>query len=82
MTDRTAIYAAISRERGYQQWRRPERPPMSLPAWLLVLEAELAEAKEAWVRGDGSMPPAALCEVLQVAAVAVACLEEHGVIER
>jgi hypothetical protein len=82
MTDRTMIYAAINRERDYQETKRPNRPPMGLPAWLVVLEAELAEAKLAWVRGDGSTVPAALCEVLQVAAVAVACLEECGLIER
>jgi hypothetical protein len=83
MTNRQLIYDAINRERSFQIAKRPNRPPMGLPAWLVVMEAELAEAKQAWVRGDGhDAIDAALCEVLQVATVAVACLEEHGVIER
>lgn len=82
MTDRAAIYAAIDRERVYQDHKRPRVEPLSLPGYLVVLRHELEEAERAWVRGDGSVVPAALCEVLQVAAVAMACLETHGLVER
>ena len=70
---------AIQRERQYQENKRPGRNH-SVPAWLLILRKELAEAEEAWVGYAGD--EAALLEILQVAAVAVACLEQHGIVER
>lgn len=82
MTDRAAIYAAIDRERAYQDRKRPRSAPLSLPGYFLVARTELEEAERAWVTGDGRVPPDALCELLQVAAVAVAALEAYGVVER
>ena len=82
MTDRAAIYAAIDRERAYQDRKRPRTERLSLPGYLLVMRAELDEAIESWVRGDGGIVPDALREVLQVVAVGVAALEAHGVVER
>jgi len=74
-----AIYDAIGRERQYQdaKWRHN---PHTVGEWLLILEHELGEAKVAWVKGTGSND--ALCEILQVISVGVACLEEHGIVER
>jgi hypothetical protein len=73
------VVNAIGRERDYQdcKWGQPNH---SVPGWLLILEAELAEAKQGWVKERGDRD--ALREILQVAAVAVACLEQHGVYER
>lgn len=83
MTDRAAIYAAIDRERAYQDRKRPRTDRLSLPGYLIVLRTELEEAERAWVIGTGTDAiPDALCEVLQVAAVAVAAIEAHGLIER
>ena len=77
--ERYRVFMAISRERAYQakKWGTTGH---TVGEWLLILESELAEAKQGWVKknGDGE----ALAEILQVAAVAVACLEAHGVVER
>mgnify|MGYP001562626404 CR=1 FL=1 len=77
--ERQKVYVAISRERAYQekQWGTTGH---AVGEWLLILESELAEAKQAWVKGDGYWD--VLAEVLQVATDAVACLEEHGIMER
>jgi len=80
---RMGIFDAIDRERDYQlcKWgpRGNNRYEHSVGEWLLIIESELEEAKEAWVRLGVRE---ALEEVLQVASVAVACMEEHGVVER
>lgn len=49
---------------------------MSLARYLEILKEELEEAKAA------DDPADALREVLQVAAVAVACVQYHGIFER
>lgn len=78
-TTREFIFRAISRERAYQdvKWKNN---PQTVGEWLLIMQAELDEAKEAWVknRGDGK----ALEEILQVISVGVACLEQHSMVER
>lgn len=76
---RALIYHALDRERHYQnlKWGPPEH---DVAGWLLIIESELAEAKQAWVKGDGDLD--ALAEILQLAATAVACIEQHGIYER
>jgi len=76
---REIVFDAISREREYQisKWGQNEH---DVPGWLLIMEAELKEAKEAWVKRNGDS--AALEEILQVVAVGVAALEQHGPVER
>ena len=73
------VYRAALRERKYQDDKWGNNPH-EVGAWLLIMQAELDEAKEAWVKGtdDGD----ALGEILQVIAVGMACLEQHGVKER
>ena len=44
------------------------------------MQAELDEAKQAWVKNPGDGP--ALTEILQVISVGVACLEDHPIHER
>lgn len=73
------VVDAIKRERMHQE-RRWGRRPRAVGEWLLILERELGEATEAWATHEGDRH--ALEEILQVAAVAVACLEEHGAVER
>jgi NTP pyrophosphatase (non-canonical NTP hydrolase) len=77
-TKQADIFLAITREREYQERKYGPRQ-LNLATWLLILGAELGEAQQAWVKGDYNN---LLCEVLQVAAVAVAMLEEYGVVER
>ncbi len=79
MAERKEVYEAIDRERLYQRARWGDRP-MTVQAWLLVVEEGLNEAKRGWAKtGDDAE---ALREVLQVAACCVACMEQNGVVER
>lgn len=70
-----AVFQKITRERDYQdvKWNAN---PHTVGEWLLIMQVELDEAKEAWVknRGDGKT----LDEILQVVSVGVACLEQHS----
>ncbi|MDP3723508.1 MAG: hypothetical protein Q8R91_08440 [Candidatus Omnitrophota bacterium] len=85
MSDRQQIYAAMDRERAYQQQKRPRSHAggHEIPGWIAIMRAELAEAEDAWVRGDGAPANAAsLREILQVVSTGVAALEQYGVVER
>jgi hypothetical protein len=79
---RAAVFEAVSREREYQDRKRGPVHDRALGVgdWILILQVELEEAREAFVRQDGTR--AARQEILQVVAVGVACLESHGVVER
>lgn len=79
---RSDVFAAIDRERCWQErkWGTNLAHPHSVAEWLLIVESELAEAKHGWVKGIGD--DEALRELVQVAAVAVAALEQHGAIGR
>lgn len=81
MIDRTAIYAAIDQERTYQDAKRGtvEQRNMPISEYIRILYAELREAKVSLDEGDQD---AALCELLQVVSVGVACLQLHGVVTR
>lgn len=74
------IFNAVLRERSYQDEKWGWLEGRSVQGWLLVMESELNEAKEAWVKTGLDEP--ALREILQLIAVGVACLEEHGIVER
>lgn len=79
---RENVFAAIDRERTWQEhkWGTNSEHPHSVAEWLLIIESELNEAKQAWVKGSDDV--VALSELIQVAAVAVAALEQHGAPER
>lgn len=76
---RKLVYAAIDRERDYQDRKWGDKPH-TIGEWLLIMEAELDEAKAAWSKGVGDDD--AKRELLQVIAVGVAALEQHDIIER
>jgi hypothetical protein len=73
------IFAAINDERAYQdnKWGVKQH---TVGDFLLIMEAELNEAKQAWIKGTNDNE--ALKEILQVISVGVACLEQHGCIDR
>lgn len=75
---RKQVFAAIVKERDRQDTKFGVDKQQSVAGFLLVLEAELQEAKDGWIKGkiDKHAP---LNEILQIAAVAVACLEKYGV---
>lgn len=55
-----------------------------LGAWLVILESELDEAKKALVHGGSKSVKGRdtiRAEIVQIAAVAIAALEQHGVEE-
>lgn len=79
MAIQTEIFEAVKIERQYQdaKWGFD---PHTVGEWLLIMQAELDGAKEAWVKNSGDVK--ALEEILQVVSVGVACMEEHGIVER
>jgi hypothetical protein len=56
------------------EWANGVAPEVG--AWLLIIEGELNEAKQAWLKNSSDYD--ALLELVQVAATVVACLEQHG----
>jgi len=79
MADRGQIFLAVKREREYQDRKWGDKSH-TVGNFLLIMEGEMEEAKQAWRKGDGDAD--ALRELLQVIAVGIACLEQHGVVER
>ena len=77
-----AVTGAIWRERLYQdqKWGELEQHPHEVGAWLTLMRRELREAEDAWCTNRGDEH--ALREVLQVIALGVACLQQHGIFER
>lgn len=77
-----AIFAAIVHEREYQtrKWGSVAEHPHEVAGYIALMQSELAEAHQAWCKGRFGVDD--LREVLQVIAVGVACLEQHGVRER
>jgi hypothetical protein len=81
MTDyqiQSDVIAALANERAFQD-RKHGAKPHDLSLWVLIIERELAEVKDAIIKKTYDE---ARCELLQVGAVCVAALEQHGVIER
>jgi hypothetical protein len=63
------------RERQDAKWGADKK--QTCAGFLLVLEAELDEAKAGWMKNvEGKH--SAMREIVQVAAVAVAALQQHG----
>src|SRR4051794_15551375 len=68
---------ALHRELEHQRQKGGKDKPQSLPGFLLILKSELAEAKHGWMKNlVGRNSP--LSEVVQIAAVAIACLARYG----
>lgn len=76
------IDQAVSIERKYQddKWGPVEDKGHSLAEWVLIAEAELAEAKQAVIKG-GSGRNSVRSEIIQTMAVLRAALEQHGVVD-
>jgi hypothetical protein len=75
---RDDVYTLIDGERDHQdaKWGEIEDHPHEVGSWILILEKLVQDARLAWVGKTGDK--GALAEVRQIAAVAVACMEEHG----
>ena len=72
-------YMAIDAERRFQdqKWGTVAEHGHTLGGWILLIESELAEAKYALIKG-GEGRDSVRAELVQVAALCVAALEEHG----
>lgn len=81
--NRSDVYVTIDDERTYQdlRWGDIDANPHTVGEWLLILQGELDEAIKAWQKSVAP-PHSALDEVRQIAAVAVACLEQHDALPR
>ena len=71
------IRGGIVREREYQdrKWGTVKDHPHTVPEWIAIMQWELYEAREAWFKKTSVD---CLREILQVAAVGIACFEQHG----
>lgn len=75
--------AALMGEREYQDIKHGPldgRGSHTLGEWLLLIESELAEAKQALIKG-GRGRDTVRHEIIQVGALCVAALEQHGTID-
>lgn len=77
------VFAAIARERSYQdrKWGALDTYHHNIDRWMEIASEEFDEAVAAWadIHVGAHVTQA---ELLQAAAVIVACLEQHGVVER
>ena len=71
------VAEAIDREIAFSTAKWPAKK--TLGDFLMVLEAEVQEAKQDYIKGRR---PECLMELLQSAAVAVNAIEHHGFMER
>lgn len=72
------VFAAIAKERHAQDEKWGVNSQQSLAGMMLIMEAELKEAIKGWIKNrEGKSAP--LNEIVQVAAVAVRCLEKYGI---
>ena len=69
------ISLAIQKEREYQD-KKYGGHSHTIAEWILIMEKELHEAKKAYFQNSSNEHM--MAEILQVVAVGVACMEEHG----
>jgi hypothetical protein len=79
--EESVVYHAITNERDFQdsKWGDLTQKRHAIPSWLLIMKKELQEAEDAWMKESNYR---ALEEILQVVATGVACMQQHGIVER
>ena len=82
MQTREQVYRAIDSERDHQdrKWGTIQQHPHEVGAWLTLIRQHLRDAESAWCNSNGDYM--ALQEVRKIAAIAVACAEQHGITHR
>lgn len=75
--NREDIYRELDAERQHQfvLWRDK---PHSVGDWLIIIDRELNEAKEGWMKNKAERH-SAMSEIMQIAAVCIAAMEQHGI---
>ncbi len=81
MIDRNAVYSAINDEMYYQEKKYGKDKEQGLAGYLLIMQNELEEAIKGWNKGVTEGRDSPLAEIVQVADVAIKCLETYGVVE-
>lgn len=73
----------VAQERAYQDQKHGtiEACPHEAGTWILLIEAELAEAKAALIKG-GRGRDTWTNELVQVAALCCAAIEQHGFVDK
>lgn len=73
------VFELIKKERENQdnKWGSLEEKQQSIAGYMLVLKKELVEAEDGWMK-NVSGKHSSLSEIVQVAATAVACLQQYG----
>lgn len=80
MRNKTDVLMAMIEERKFQDEKfgpLDSGGSHTLGEWVLLIEAELAEAKFALIKG-GTGRNTLRSELIQIAALVLACLEQHG----
>lgn len=74
------VMKSIKEERDYQdkKWDSLDEREQSIPGYMLVLRKELEEAEIGWCKNIPGKH-SSLAEMCQIAAVAIACLQQHGI---
>ena len=80
VTARQHIFKTIAFERGQQdrKWGSIQENPHSWLEWLALMQMELGEAERAIMQNGGV---GVIDEVIQLGALAIAALEQHGLKE-
>lgn len=71
------VIQAILAEMDYQKEKWGNKP-QSLAGYLLILQSEIQEAIDGWMKNDNSPRNSPLEEIVQIAAVAISCLNKYG----
>lgn len=72
------VIAAIEHELQYQKDKWGADKEQSLPGYMLVMQKELNEAIDGWMKNKIEDRQTCLEEIVQVVAVGIKCLETYG----
>lgn len=77
--NREEVYSIIDGEREYQEYKwKGHRHEVG--AYITILQNYVDKSRHAWTDNNGDEK--ALEEIRKIAAIAVSCMEEHGVNKR
>lgn len=82
---RKRVYSAIDGERDYQDRHtlaNPIDPGFSTGDYITMLTCYADKLPAAWALNPGEAPPEVLHNMRKIAAIAIQCLEAHGVLPR
>lgn len=85
-TGRELVYEAIDGERDYQDSHTlqddPTAPNFTTGDYITMMRAYVDKLAPAWAFNPGVAPDEVLANMRKIAAIAVQCMEVHGVVPR